>query len=65
MRLRRIELGMTLAELAELTLLSEATLANVELGRHSPRRLTARAIAEALDTTEEALGLGEPEAAAI
>jgi transcriptional regulator with XRE-family HTH domain len=56
---------MTIAQLAELALLSEATLANVELGRHAPRRLTARAIAEALDTTEEALGLGEAEAAPV
>jgi DNA-binding XRE family transcriptional regulator len=56
---RRLELGLTVAALARAAGISPDTLANVERGHHEPRAYTLAALADALETTMDALWHGE------
>ena len=55
LRARRLELGLSQADAAELARISETTWRNVERGRHTPRSATLDAIAAALQTDRRAL----------
>lgn len=55
LRARRLELGLSQADAAELAAISETTWRNVERGRHTPRSATVDAIAAALQTDRRAL----------
>ena len=55
---RRLELGLTRATVAAAAGISYDTLANVERGHHEPKSYTLAALAEALETTMDALWHG-------
>jgi DNA-binding XRE family transcriptional regulator len=55
---RRLERGLSRAALAAAAGVSHDTLVNVERGQHEPRAYTLAAIADALETTMDALWHG-------
>lgn len=56
---RRLALGLTRAALAEAAGIAHDTLLNVERGHHEPKAYTLAVLADALDTTMDALWHGE------
>lgn len=58
---RRLELGLTRATLAAASGISPDTLFKVERSRHEPKAYTLAAIADALETTMDALWHGSGE----
>jgi len=57
---RRLERGLSRAALAAVAGVAHDTIVNVERGHHEPKAYTLAAIAEALETTMDALWHGDP-----
>lgn len=62
MRARRVELGLTIAQVAERSQLSLPYISNLERNRGNPTIDALRAIAAALDVSVSALTLDQPDA---